>query len=440
MPRSFTRTDPLSDRAMPTPPPELPPRDRLQLCGRPSVAMVAACPFPANRGTPFRILQMGEALARNGIDVHTVTYHLGDDRPTEGMTVHRTRPVGWYEEFEAGPNYAKLAVLDPLLVAKLLQVVRRHRIRIIHAHHFEGALCALVVKLLVGRVQVIYDAHTSLRDELFDYTAFRVPRIFKKVAIDILDSGIPRWCDHSVTVSKRLERFLRGRGVPESRVSCIPMSVNSDEFLFHPREQVRKDLGLPERKTILYTGSLAPFQGIDHLLRAMPAVHAAHPDAQLVLVGQEHTSHHEQAKALGLADHAIHFAGHRPFTEVKRYLNAADVVVLPRDNCVGFPVKLLNYMAAGKAIVAFEGGTDAVIQNLENGIVVPNGDDAAFARGIIDCLSNREVSEQLGDAARRTAAGHFDMDVMTRKVGNLYQRLFARDGLLWDRAQEEPTA
>ena len=57
------------------------------------VAMVAACPFPANRGTPIRIQQMGEALVQAGYDVHVVTYHLGQDRPVHGLTVHRIRAL-----------------------------------------------------------------------------------------------------------------------------------------------------------------------------------------------------------------------------------------------------------------------------------------------------------------------------------------------------------
>ena len=87
-------------------------RQILTLGGRLPVAMVAACPFPANRGTPIRVQQMGEALVDLGYDVHVVTYHIGTERPLPGMTVHRTRPLRFYQDFSAGPNYAKLLLLD----------------------------------------------------------------------------------------------------------------------------------------------------------------------------------------------------------------------------------------------------------------------------------------------------------------------------------------
>ncbi|MAB88392.1 MAG: hypothetical protein CMJ90_02890 [Planctomycetes bacterium] len=395
-------------------------RQILTLGGRLPVAMVAACPFPANRGTPIRVQQMGEALVDLGYDVHVVTYHIGTERPLPGMTVHRTRPLRFYQDFSAGPNYAKLLLLDPLLVARLLAVVRKHGIRIIHAHHFEGALCALAVKRLIGSVQVIYDAHTSLKDELLDYS-FRVPTVLKKLAADILDSGIPRWSDHVVTVSDRLGEFIAHTGVPSSKITVIPMGVNAGEFPTIPTEEARAALGLTDEPTVVYTGNLAPFQGVDHLLRSFTIVTQESKKSRLIIVGRPTPGYQRMVDKLGIVDR-VTFAGERPFDEVRTFLAAADVVVLPRDNCVGFPLKLLNYMAAGKAIVAFEGGSGEVLNHLENGYVVPDGDEAAFARGILNCLSDTGLSATIASGAHRTA-NRFDLDAMVGRIGRLYDSL-----------------
>ena len=395
-------------------------RQILTLGGRLPVAMVAACPFPANRGTPIRVQQMGEALVDLGYDVHVVTYHIGTERPLPGMTVHRTRPLRFYQDFSAGPNYAKLLLLDPLLVARLLAVVRKHGIRIIHAHHFEGALCALAVKRLIGSVQVIYDAHTSLKDELLDYS-FRVPKVLKKLAADILDSGIPRWSDHVVTVSDRLGEFIAHTGVPSSKITVIPMGVNAGEFPTIPTEEARAALGLTDEPTVVYTGNLAPFQGVDHLLRSFTIVTQESKKSRLIIVGRPTPGYQRMVDKLGIVDR-VTFAGERPFDEVRTFLAAADVVVLPRDNCVGFPLKLLNYMAAGKAIVAFEGGSGEVLNHLENGYVVPDGDEAAFARGILNCLSDTGLSATIASGAHRTA-NRFDLDAMVGRIGRLYDSL-----------------
>jgi glycosyltransferase involved in cell wall biosynthesis len=388
--------------------------------------MVAACPFPANRGTPIRIQQMTEALRSIGYDVHVVAYHLGVDRPLDGVTVHRIRKLQFYDDFSAGPNYSKLFLLDPLLAARLLQVVRRHRIRIIHANHFEGALCALAVKAMIGGVQVIYDAHTSLKDELLDYS-FKAPRILKKVVAGLLDSAIPRWSDHVITVSDRLRRFVIDLGLPESKVSAIPMAVNRAEFLCLEPLEARKRLGIGDEPTVVYTGNLAPFQGVDHLLRAFRTVTQRAQTPRLVIVGRRTKKYDAMARTLGI-ESRVTFVGERPFEEVRAWLAAADVVVLPRDNCVGFPVKLLNYMAAGKAIVAFEGGGGEVLRHLENGYLVPDRNEEAFAAGILRCLEDQSLSKRMGSAAHETA-GDFNLEGVIRRVRDVYASIQLRESL-----------
>jgi 1,2-diacylglycerol 3-alpha-glucosyltransferase len=384
--------------------------------------MVAACPFPHRRGTPLRILQMGDALHRAGYDVHVVTYHLGDETPTPGLTIHRTRTLQSYREFSPGPTYTKLLLLDPMLVSRLARVVRRHRIRWLHAHHFEGALCALLVRKWVGGVRILYDAHTTLRHEIHDYPFFRLPRILKKVASDLLDSGIPRWVDHVVAVSDRLRDWIVGQGVPASKVTTVPMGINLGEFRFPDRAAARAQLGIGPEPLIAYTGNMAAFQGVVHLLQALPAVQARIPDARLLIVGPPSSEVHEGVIPSGAAPGSVRFLGDRPFAEVQACLAAADVLALPRDECVGFPLKLLNYLAAGRCIVAFAGSGGEAIRHLENGFLVSEPATSAFAQGIIRCLEDRELRDRLGAAAEGTALSYSQRE-LDHRVRALYRRL-----------------
>lgn len=104
-----------------------------------AIAMVAACPFPANRDTPSRIKGMAEALARRGHRVAVTTYHFGIDMPTRGIEVHRIPPFS-YRYLGPGPSLVKLLWLDPALMVTWLRLLRREPFDLIHAHHFEGAL------------------------------------------------------------------------------------------------------------------------------------------------------------------------------------------------------------------------------------------------------------------------------------------------------------
>ena len=104
-----------------------------------AIAMVAACPFPANHGTPAAIKEMSEELARRGHSIRVVTYPLSHEIPITGVEIDRVAQVGSNRQVSVGPSYQRLA-FDALLVFKLFQVVRRHKVEVIHAHNYEGGL------------------------------------------------------------------------------------------------------------------------------------------------------------------------------------------------------------------------------------------------------------------------------------------------------------
>ena len=90
-----------------------------------SIAMVAACPFPANHGTPGAIREMSETLANMGHDVHIVTYPMGqDDIVVRFAKVHRTAPFRPESDVKVGPSPEKL-LLDLALLRLLCRVIRR---------------------------------------------------------------------------------------------------------------------------------------------------------------------------------------------------------------------------------------------------------------------------------------------------------------------------
>ncbi len=139
-----------------------------------SIAMVAACPFPANHGTPAAIKEMSEELARRGHLIRVVTYPLSDDIPVAGIEINRVGHVGRNREINVGPSYQRL-VFDAMLAIKLFQIVRRHEVDVIHAHNYEAMLIGGVVGRLTG-VPVIYNAINTMISELPSYNFFR-PRV-----------------------------------------------------------------------------------------------------------------------------------------------------------------------------------------------------------------------------------------------------------------------
>jgi glycosyltransferase involved in cell wall biosynthesis len=385
------------------------------------IAMVAACPLPAERGTPSRILRMSEALADMGHEVHIVTYHLGTQVSSNGIAIHRIPNIPTYTRFSPGPTYQKVFLVDPILCAKLVRVILKHKIDLMHAHHFEGALVAFGARAATGR-KVIYDAHTTLAGELHHYET-KIPA----AASRMLDGFVPRRADHVVAVSDDIATFVQEKGVSASRVTVIPTGVNMEDFEQVDSSQTRTRLGVGAAPLLVYTGGLAAFQGVSFLLAAMKQIAAAEPAARLVIVSADTDITYlvQEAEALGISDKTL-FLTDVPFAKVPPYLACADVAVIPRIGCPGTPQKLGTYMAAKKAIVSFEGAAK-LLRNGITGVTVPDGDIPAFAEAVLALFRDRERARRLGEAACEEIAREYSWPPLARRVDEVYQKLVPGD-------------
>ncbi len=378
------------------------------------VAMVAACPFPFERGTPVRIHRMSEALTARGHQVELVTYHLGDRSVDLPFNVHRIRDVKTYTKTDAGPSYQKLAVCDPLLARLLRRVIREQGCEVVHAHHFEGLLTALWATRGMD-VPVVFDCHTLLMSELRYYGMGLVKRA--KVGIGRwFDAKLPRRADFITAVTEDIARQCVERcGVPADRVAAVVNGVEIDTFTIADQDVYRPAHGKP---TAVFTGNFAAYQGVEHLFEAFAKLKALGSDARLMLVTRSPMGELEAlAKRLDILDRidleAVDFAG------VPARLAGAQVAVNPRIDCDGIPQKLLNYMAAGKPTVSFEGSAK-ILRDGVTGVRVPNGDTDAFARAIHELITDPARAQAMGTAAREEVRTERTWTAAAQKIEHAY--------------------
>jgi glycosyltransferase involved in cell wall biosynthesis len=379
--------------------------------------MVAACPYPARRGTPIRIQRLAEGMAARGHQVHVVTYHYGSGEPGSTLSIHRIPKIKSYRNLSPGPTYVKLALLDPLLTVKLWRVLRRHRVDVIHAHHFEGLLVAAAARLR-SPIPLVFDAHTLLTSELPFYP-LRLPRWLTNRIASSFDRRLPGIADHVITVTERIrQRLLRFERVPEDRVSVVPNGVESEFFCESPGRPAKAANGRP---TLIFTGNLAPYQGIDLLLMALKKVLNRRSDVRLKIVTESSFEQYDAlARELGISD-SIELV-RAQFEDIPMLLAGATVAVNPRTECDGIPVKLLNYMAAGKAVLSFAGSAPGVCHR-QTGWLVPDGDIDGFAEGALTLLSNAELASALGQNARRLVKDQHNWGRSAELTETIYERV-----------------
>ncbi len=154
------------------------------------------------------------------------------------------------------------------------------------------------------------------------------------------------------------------------------------------------------------------------LLRAMPSIRAAVPNARLRIVGggpELHRLEHER-RSLGLAGSVV-ITGQVPDTDaVRDEYRAADVFCLPSLQ-EGFGIAFLEAMASGLPIVAYRSAAvPEVIPDGEAGLLVPPEDPAALSRALICLLRDPPLRQRMGEAGRRRAHQHAWEDVARRFV------------------------
>ena len=391
---------------------------------RQSIAMVAACPFPANHGTPAAIKEMSEELARRGHSVHVVTYPLSDDIPVTGVEINRVRHVGSNRTIIVGPSYQRL-VFDFLMIFKLFRVLREHDIDVIHAHNYEAALIGGLVGRLTG-VPVIYNAINTMISELPSFR-FIHPRALAVGLAKMLDYLTPRIAHRIISDTEELRTFLLDHGVPADRVLTINSGVRPEMFANRNGALFRRRFAPNGEPLVVYTGTFDEFQGVDYLMEAFRIVHGHDPSVKLLLVGSTinpaHRARYEKmAMEMGIGLSVVITTC--TLAELPDLLAGADITVLPRPESAGIPTKLLNYMAAGTAIVSFRKSA-TILEDRQTAILVEPATAEKLAEGIVTLLNDRDLARRLGANVKKFIIGRFDWPSIAAQIEGVYDGLVA---------------
>jgi glycosyltransferase involved in cell wall biosynthesis len=224
------------------------------------------------------------------------------------------------------------------------------------------------------------------------------------------------------------QHFIQHWGVPGEKIVVLPNGVDTRLFAA-PQDAagLRAALKLAQdTPLVIFVGGFQAWHGLTGLVDAFARVRSVIPAARLLLVGDGPARGEVQAcvDRLGLAE-AVLITGLVPQVEVPRYLAAANVAVLPYpklpEDLWFSPLKLYEYMAAGKAIVASRAGQIAqVIEDGKTGRLVEPGDIPALVDAIVELLQDLAGQSRLGAAARRQALEQHSWEHYARRLTEIY--------------------
>lgn len=215
-----------------------------------------------------------------------------------------------------------------------------------------------------------------------------------------------------------------------SLTSLARLTPGVDTTVYHPTAdgaEVRARLGLTDRPLIVCVSRLVPRKGQDTLIRTLPLVLRAVPDAALLLVGGgPHRSTLERlARESGVSEQVV-FTGSVPWEELPAHYAAGDVFAMPcrtRNRGLdveGLGIVYLEASAVGLPVIAGDSGgaPDAVVEG-ETGYVVPGQDLSVLADRLITLLNDRALAAKLGAAGRAWVEAEWGWDRQAARLQEL---------------------
>ncbi len=216
-----------------------------------------------------------------------------------------------------------------------------------------------------------------------------------------------RAADFVLPVTRVLAGYVTAYGVPDSRIVVVPNGINEAHFAEAPSpDQARAALGLSGRLVLGFTGFVREWHGVDRVIDWMASGDAP-ANAHLLVVGDGPVRGDLESRAgrLGLRDRVI-FTGVVDRDRVPAMVAAFDVALQPAVVEYASPLKLMEYLAMGKAIIApSTPNIREVLTEAENALLFDGERKGALEAALTRMCADPGLRERLGRAARETIAG-----------------------------------
>jgi glycosyltransferase involved in cell wall biosynthesis len=357
--------------------------------------------FPLERANGIQTMETCFALTERGHAVHLVVKadtHSPPRDPFEFYGLPKTSSL-IIERANAPAGAGVLARVGYLSFA-FGRTFGKSRADIVMTRDL-GVASALLRLPLNARPRLVYESHGYAPDVTAALPALiataRGPSPAKLARLGRREGLVWKRADGYVTITRALANELAKRLGERPRLAVVPDGV---------RQPASPPTAIPADPVVAYAGHLYAWKGVDVLVNALALV----PDARGLIVGGHAAEPDiarlkELARQLGIGDR-VTFTGMVEPARVAEHLAAARVLVLPNPESAistlfTSPLKLFEYMAAGRAIAASDlPSIREILTDGENALLVKPGDPNALAAAIRTLINDDDLAQRLARAAR----------------------------------------
>ena len=348
----------------------------------------------SNDGQAVHITELIAALRELGHEVRVVAPEFGvRDMGAEAGWVQRLKsmlPKGIYELFELG--YSALAYW------RLRRAAREFSPDIIYERYNLFLLAGLMLKRSLG-IPLLLEVNAPLAEERGRFGGIGLPRL-ARWAEDLVWRG----ADFVLPVTGVLARQLAARGVSPERIAVIPNGINRAHFATasNPRE-AKERLELARTLVLGFTGFVRDWHGVDRVIRWMASADAPLNSVLLVVGdGPARADLEQLAVQLSLVGR-VRFTGVVGRDRVPDYVAAFDVALQPAVVAYASPLKLFEYLALGKAVLApRQPNIEEILVDDENALLFDGAASGAMEEALTRLCGDAALRQRLAVAAAAT--------------------------------------
>lgn len=353
---------------------------------------------------------LASGLAQKGHRV-ICTHYIG----VKGPLVARLEQQG-IEVINLNPqNYPSSRINRFKILLKLISLIYKYKIEIIHAHNWD-ADCYAFLAAFFKQVKVVVTLHSRSYFKWVNSHKWKYEQLF-----------FAR-CTYFVCVSKIIaDEFKQKCNVSKSKVAVV-YNCPQDKFFELPNSEkavkIRAEFHIKDNEFLLGSvGNFTKFKGIIYLLKALAELKIS--TLKLLLVGADVANLKPDYDRF-INDHKIAgqviFAGFRQ--DITDILDAIDLFVFPSTEEAD-PIALSEAMARGKPVIATKiGGIPEKVEDKKNGILIDPENPEQIKMAIEFCLNNKDKTGQMGQSARKLMQDKFSFKTMIKGYEELYENSF----------------
>jgi glycosyltransferase involved in cell wall biosynthesis len=361
-------------------------------------------------GSERHLLDLLPELGQRGHDVHVVLLATpGAERLAEALGEFSI-PC---DLISAGPH------LNPVLVARLTQTIRRLRPHVVHTHLIHADVHGQVAARLAGvrSAVTVHGTSESIRRQPVRAVAATAGRLARL----------------TIAISQHAANFALEVGLTtKDRIRVVHYGVETSKWETTSRERnsARNELRLQESDVAVGIASrLIPLKGHDFLIESFADARRANSSVVLLVAGEGPLRKRlERDAAVKLPAASYRFLGFVP--DMRSFMAACDLLVLPTmpELGEGFGLAALEAMAAGRPVIATDIASlpEIVVAN-ETGLLVDPRDRSALVRALVQLASDPAQRASLGHAAQQRARDRFSLAAMIDETERVYEDVVRED-------------